>query len=64
MASRLGNPLYWITSWIAVIVIAAGIVVWLYFARPNYDPLGLLISAWGVIIWLGGRVIRYWLGGR
>ena len=38
MAPRLGHLLYWIASWIAVIVIAAGIVVWLYFARPNYDP--------------------------
>ena len=55
---------YWITSWIAVIVIAAGIVVWLYFAGPNYDPLGLLISVLGVIIWLGGRAIRYWLADR
>ncbi len=64
MASGLGHLLYWITSWIAVIVIAAGIAVWLYFARPNYDPLGLLISAWGIIIWVGGRVIRYWLGCR
>ena len=64
MAARLGHLLYWITSWIAGIVIAAGVVVGLYFARPNYDPLGLLISVLGVIIWLGGRVIRYWLGGR
>ncbi len=38
MAPRLGHFLYWIASWIAVIVIAAGIVVWLYFDRPNYDP--------------------------
>jgi hypothetical protein len=29
-----------------VILIAGGIVVWLYFARPNYDPLGL--------VWLPG----------
>ncbi|MBR0851658.1 hypothetical protein JQ543_28225 [Bradyrhizobium diazoefficiens] len=64
MAARLGQLLYWIASWIAVIVIAAGVIVWLYFARPNYDPLGLLISACGVIIWLGGFLIRYWLGGR
>ena len=64
MARHLGYLLYWIASWTAVILIAAGIVVWLYFARPNYDPVGLLISACGVIIWLGGRVIRYRLRGR
>jgi hypothetical protein len=50
--------------WIGVIVIAGGIVIWLYFARPNYDPLGLVVVGWGIIIWLGGRAIRYWLGGR
>jgi hypothetical protein len=38
MAPRLGQLFYWIASWIAVIVIAGGIIVWLYFARPNYDP--------------------------
>ncbi len=64
MAARLGHLLHWIASWIAVIVIAAGIVVWLYFARPNYDPLGLVIIVWGIIVWLVGRVIRYCLGGR
>jgi hypothetical protein len=42
MAPRLGHLLYWTASWIAVIVIAAGIVVWLYFAQPNKDPLGLV----------------------
>jgi membrane protein YdbS with pleckstrin-like domain len=64
MARRLGHLLYWIASSIAVILIAVGIVVWLYFARPNYDPLGLVIVAWGIIVWLGGRAIRYWLAGR
>jgi hypothetical protein len=64
MAPRLGHLLYLIASWIAVILIAGGIVVWLYFARPNYDPLGLVIVAWGIIVWLGGRAIRYWLAGR
>jgi hypothetical protein len=64
MARRLGHLLYFVASWIAVIVIAAGIVVWLYFARPNYDPLGLVIVVWCIIIWLGVRAIRYWLGGR
>jgi hypothetical protein len=64
MAPRLGHLLYWIASWIAVILIAGGIVVWLYFARPNDDPLGLVIVAWGIIVWLGGRAIRYWLAGR
>ena len=64
MARRLGHLLYFVASWIAVIVIAAGIVVWLYFARPNYDLLGLVIVVWGIIIWLGVRAIRYWLGGR
>jgi Na+/phosphate symporter len=61
MALRLGSVLYWIASWVAVIAIAAGIVVWLFFARPNYDPLGLVIVGWGIIVWLGGRVIRSWL---
>jgi len=65
MARHLGYLLYWIASWIAVILIAAGLVVWLYFARPNYDSLGLvIIIVWGIIIWLGVRAIRYWLGGR
>jgi hypothetical protein len=64
MAPRLGYLLYWIASWIAVIVIAAGIVVWLYFAQPNKDPLGLIIVGWGIFVWLGGRAIRYWLAGR
>ena len=64
MASRLGHLLYWITSWIAVIVIAAGIVVWLYFAQPNRDPLGLAIVGLGIIVWLVGRIIRHWLAGR
>jgi len=64
MAPRLGHLLYWIVSWIAVIVIAAGIIVWLYFAQPNKDPLGLVIVGWGIIVWLGGRAIRYWLAGR
>ena len=64
MAPRLGYLLYWIVSWIAVIVIAAGIVVFLNSAQPNRDPLGLLIAAFGIIVWLAGRAIRYWLGGR
>jgi hypothetical protein len=64
MAPRLGYLLYWIASWIAVIVIAAGIVVWLYFAQPNKDPFGLVIVGWGIIVWLGGRAIRYLLAGR
>ena len=64
MAPRLGYLLYWIVSWIAVIVIAAGIVVFLNSAQPNRDPLGLLIAALGIIVWLAGRAIRYWLGGR
>jgi hypothetical protein len=59
MASRLGSVLYWIASWVAVIAIAVGIVIWLFFARPNYDPVG-----WGIIVWLGGRVIRSWLARR
>ena len=48
--TTLGHVLYWIASWIAVIVIAAGIVVWLYFAQPNKDPLGLVILGWGIIV--------------
>ena len=64
MAPRLGYLLYWIVSWIAVIVIAAGIVVFLNSAQPNRDPLGLLIAAFGIIVWLAGRAVRYWLGGR
>ena len=63
MRSGLGNLLYWIASWIAVIVVIGGIVVWLYSARPNYDPLGLIIVGWG-IIWFGGRAIRYWFSDR
>jgi hypothetical protein len=61
MALRLGSVLYWIAPWVAI---AAGIVVWLFFARPNYDPLGLVIVGWGIIVWLGGRVIRSWLARR
>ena len=38
-----------------------GIVVWLYFAQPNKDPFGLVIVGWGIIVWLGGRAIRYLL---
>jgi len=64
MATRFGHLLYFVASWIAVIVIASGVVAWLYFARPNYDPLGLVIVVWGIIIWFGGRAIRYWLGGQ
>jgi hypothetical protein len=64
MASRLGNLLYWIASWIAVIVIVGGIVVWLFFARRNYDPLGLIIVGWGIMVWLAGRAIRGWLARR
>ena len=64
MAARLGYVLYWIASWIAVILIVAGIVVWLYFAEPNKDPLGLVIVGWGALVWLGGRAIRHWLAGR
>ena len=59
MAPRLGQLFYWIASWIAVIVIAGGIIVWLYFARPNYDPLGLVIVGLGIIVWLGGRAIQH-----
>ena len=47
-----------------MILIAAGIVVWLYFAQPNKDLLGLVIVGWGIIVWLGGRAIRRWLAGR
>jgi hypothetical protein len=47
-----------------VIVIAAGIVVWLYFAQPDNDPFGLVIVGWGIIVWLGGSAIRYLLAGR
>ncbi|WP_426531559.1 hypothetical protein [Bradyrhizobium sp. McL0615] len=64
MASRLGHLLYWVASWIAVIMIAGGMVVWLYFSRPNYDPLGLLIVGFGIIVWLAGRAIRHRLAGR
>ena len=64
MAPRLGYLLFWIASWIAVIVIAAGIVSWLNSAQPHKDPLGLLIVGLGIVIWCVGRAIRYWLGGR
>lgn len=64
MAPRLGYLLYWIVSWIAVIVIAAGFVVWLHFSQPNKDLLGVVIVGWGVFLWLGARAIRYWLAGR
>jgi hypothetical protein len=64
MAPRVGYLLYWVASWIAVIVIAAGFFVWLYFAQPNKDPFGLVIVAWGIIIWLGGRAARHFLGDR
>jgi hypothetical protein len=64
VASRLGYLLYWTVSWIAVIVIAAGFVVWLHLSQPNKDPLGLVIVGWGVILWLAARAIRYWLTGR
>jgi hypothetical protein len=64
MASRLGHLLYWIASWIAVILIAAGIVVWLYFSQPNKDLLGLVIVGWGIIVWLGGCATRHWLTRR
>ena len=63
MALRLGHLLHWIASWIAVIVIVAGIVAWLYFAQPK-DSLGLAIVGLGIIVWLGGRAIRYWLVDR
>jgi hypothetical protein len=53
MAPRLGHLLYWIASWIAVILIAAGIVVWLYFAQPNKDHLGLVIVGWASLFGLG-----------
>lgn len=45
-------------------MIAGGMVVWLYFARPNYDPLGMVIVGLGIIVWLAGRAIRHWLAGR
>jgi hypothetical protein len=64
MAPGLGYLLYWIALWIAVILIAGGLVIWLYSARPNYDPLGLVIIGWGILVWLGGRAIRYWLTRR
>ena len=64
MAPRLGHLLYFVASLIAVIMIAGGVVVWLYFARPNYDPLGLGIVGSGIIVWLAGRAIRHWLSGR
>ena len=48
MAPRLGHLLYFVASLIAVIMIAGGVVVWLYFARPNYDPLGLGIVGTGI----------------
>ena len=64
MAPRLGHLLYFLASWIAVIVIAAGLLIYFYFARPNTDPLGLVVVGWGALIWLGGRAIRYWLAKR
>jgi hypothetical protein len=64
MAPRLGYLLFWIASWIAAIVIAAGIISWLNSGQPNKDPLGLLIVGVGIIIWGAGRAIRYWFGGR
>ena len=64
MAPRLGHLLHWIASWIAVIVIVAGIVAWLYFAQPSKDSLGLAIVGLGIIVWLGGRAIGYWPADR
>ena len=64
MAPPVGYLLYWLASWIAVIVITAGIIVWLYFARPDKDPLGLAIAGTGIIIWVAARAVRYWLAGR
>jgi len=56
MATRLGYVLYAIASCIAVVVIAGGVVVWLYFAHPNKDPLGLVIVGWGIIFGLAVSV--------
>jgi hypothetical protein len=64
VSARLGYLIYWIASWIAVIVMASGIIVWIHFAQPNKDPLGLVIVGWGVILWIGARAIRYWLTRR
>ena len=62
--ARLEHLLYFLVSWIAVIFIAAGFLIYFYFARPNTDPLGLVVVLWGALIWLGGRAIRYWLAKR
>jgi hypothetical protein len=59
MLPRLGHLLYFFTTWIAVIFIAAGLLIYLYFAQSNTDPLGLVVVGWGALIWLGGRAIRY-----
>ena len=56
MVTRLGYMLYAIASCIAVVVIAGGVVVWLYFAHPNKDPLGLVIVGWGIIFGLAVSV--------
>ena len=53
MAPRPGRLLYFVASRIAVILIAGGIVVWFYFARPSYDSLGSVVVGWGIIVWLG-----------
>ena len=59
MLPRLGHLLYFFTTWIAAIFIAAGLLIYFYFAQPNTDPLGLVVVGWGALIWLAGRAIRY-----
>jgi hypothetical protein len=55
---------YWLACWIAAILIAAGILVWLYSLRRTKTPLGLVIAFWGVVVWLAGFAIRRLLAGR
>ena len=47
-ASR--TPVIFSHDVIAVIVIAAGLLIHFYFARPNTDPLGLVDVGWGALM--------------
>jgi hypothetical protein len=62
--SRLGDVLYWLGSFLALVVAVWGAVFCLYGERAEDPYVCLVVAAAAFSIWVIGRACRYILSGK
>lgn len=65
-STRLGNVVYWLACFLAVLSILAAVAVAVIpSSNPHDKPLvPIFLAVLGAAIWIAGRGIKYILGGR